>query len=184
MIKIFEKFFSSIILLLLFPILLIIYMLCLIETKSPIFTQIRLGKDKKRFKLYKFRTMNLNTPSMPSHLVESNSITKIGYFLRKYKMDELPQLFNILIGNMSFVGPRPCLPDQNELIKEREKYKIFSVLPGVTGLAQLRKIDMSDPILLVENELEMINTMTVFKYLKYISLTFLGEGRGDPAKKH
>ncbi|MCT8772285.1 sugar transferase, partial [Glaesserella parasuis] len=145
MIRILDFLFSILGLVFTFPILVIVTILGYFDTGSPIFIQERVGKNKKPFKLIKFRTMNVNTASVASHLAGSSSITKLGRFLRKTKIDELPQLINVLKGEMSLVGPRPNLFNQKELIQEREKYSVYDVLPGITGLAQLSDIDMSIP---------------------------------------
>ncbi|MCT8778654.1 sugar transferase, partial [Glaesserella parasuis] len=141
MIRILDFLFSILGLVFTFPILVIVTILGYFDTGSPIFIQERVGKNKKPFKLIKFRTMNVNTASVASHLAGSSSITKLGRFLRKTKIDELPQLINVLKGEMSLVGPRPNLFNQKELIQEREKYSVYDVLPGITGLAQLSDID-------------------------------------------
>ena len=107
------------------------------------------------------------------------AVTSLGRFLRRTKLDELPQLWNVLKGDMSLVGPRPCLPNQQELILERDSLGIFGVRPGITGLAQIRGIDMSKPKLLVETELRMLRDMSLRTYFFYISKTVLGAGRGD-----
>ncbi|MCT8518450.1 sugar transferase, partial [Glaesserella parasuis] len=165
-----------------FPILVIVTILGYFDTGSPIFIQERVGKNKKPFKLIKFRTMNVNTASVASHLAGSSSITKLGRFLRKTKIDELPQLINVLKGEMSLVGPRPNLFNQKELIQEREKYSVYDVLPGITGLAQLSDIDMSIPELLAKTDSEMIKNLNLKYYFKYIVLTALGKGFGDRVK--
>ena len=162
-----------------FPILIIVTIIGYFDTGSPIFIQERVGKDKKPFKLIKFRTMSIETKSVASHLASSASITKLGLFLRKTKLDELPQLINVLKGEMSFVGPRPNLFNQEELIVERDKYGIYSVLPGITGLAQVNAIDMSTPVLLTEIDEKMIKTLTIKSYFKYIIMTATGSGSGD-----
>ena len=119
----------------------------IIKAESPgdiIFRQKRIGKDKKIFRIYKFRTMYSEAPAdMPTHLLESPDafITKTGKFLRKTSLDELPQLFNILKGEMSVVGPRPALWNQYDLVAERDKYGANAVRPGLTGLAQIRGRD-------------------------------------------
>ncbi len=107
------------------------------DTGSSIFVQTRVGKNKKVFKLIKFRTMSVETKSVASHLASNASITKLGNFLCKTKIDELPQLINVLKGEMSLVGPRPNLFNQEELIKERDALGVYDVLPGVIGLAQV-----------------------------------------------
>lgn len=112
-----------------------------LESPGPVFfKQRRIGKDKKEFNILKFRTMKIDAPNdMPTHLLDKpdSYITRIGKFLRKTSLDELPQLFNILKGEMSLIGPRPALWNQDDLIAERDKYKANDVLPGLTGLAQI-----------------------------------------------
>ena len=151
--------------------------------KSLIFSQTRVGLGQKPFTLYKLRTMKLSTASVASHLVDANAITPFGRFLRKTKLDELPQLWNVLKGDMSLVGPRPCLPNQVELIEARAKQGVFSVRPGITGLAQINNIDMSTPELLAETDAEMIRTMSVKNYFRYLIKTVTGSGQGDAVKK-
>ncbi|HAS8154960.1 sugar transferase [Vibrio vulnificus] len=170
-------------LLLLWPVLLIVTIIGLFDTGSPIFVQERVGCNKKPFKLVKFRTMSVDTQSVASHLASTSSITKLGAFLRKTKIDELPQLINVLKGEMSLVGPRPNLFNQEELIKEREALGVYNVLPGITGLAQVQNIDMSTPQLLAKTDREMIDTLTIKNYFKYIIMTVTGSGSGDAVKK-
>lgn len=114
-----------------------------IESKGPIFfKQKRVGKNKKIFMIYKFRTMRADTPKdMPTHMLQNaeNYITKLGGFLRRTSLDELPQIINILKGDMSIIGPRPALWNQEDLIAEREKYGANSIRPGLTGLAQISR---------------------------------------------
>lgn len=172
-------FFS---LLFLWPILLIVVIIGLFDTGSPVFIQTRVGKNKQPFKLIKFRTMSVDTKSVASHLASNASITKLGAFLRKTKIDELPQLINVLKGEMSLVGPRPNLFNQEELIAERDKLGVYDVLPGVTGLAQVQNIDMSTPQLLAEIDKRMIDSLTLKDYFKYILMTATGSGCGDAVK--
>ena len=179
MIRIFDFIFSLFGVLVLWPIGLLLYIIGLFDTGSPIFIQERVGKYKKPFNLYKFRTMHVDTKSVASHLATQASITKFGSFLRKSKLDELPQLINVLIGDMSLVGPRPNLFNQTELIEEREKRNVYKVLPGITGLAQNNNIDMSMPEKLAITDNEMIRTLTVAKYFQYIIGTVTGKGQGD-----
>lgn len=135
-------FFLSLIgIIILSPILLIICLAIKIDSKGPIiFKQKRVGKNKKYFNIYKFRTMKSETPKeMPTHLLNNPDafITKVGKFLRKTSLDELPQLFNILKGDMAVIGPRPALWNQYDLIAERDKYGVNEAQPGLTGLAQI-----------------------------------------------
>ncbi|MCG3730770.1 sugar transferase [Vibrio cincinnatiensis] len=169
-------------LLFLWPILLIVTIIGLFDTGSPIFVQERVGRNKKPFKLIKFRTMSVDTQSVASHLASNASITKLGSFLRKTKIDELPQLINVLKGEMSLVGPRPNLFNQQELIKERDALGVYDVLPGITGLAQVQNIDMSTPELLAKTDKQMIDSLTVKDYFKYILMTATGSGAGDAVK--
>lgn len=164
------------------PILLIVTIIGYFDTRSPIFIQERVGKNKRPFKLIKFRTMSVDTKSVASHLASTASITKLGSFLRKTKIDELPQLINVLKGEMSFVGPRPNLFNQGELISERDSRGVYDVLPGITGLAQVSTIDMSTPKLLAETDRKMIQTLTLKNYFRYIIMTATGSGSGDRVK--
>ena len=161
------------------PIMLLIYFISLYLNGSPLFFQQRVGKNQKLFTLVKFRTMASNTGSVGTHLVDKNSITKLGHFLRKTKLDEIPQLFNVLLGQMSLVGPRPCLPNQTELVKERENRRVFDVRPGITGLAQVNGIDMSTPRKLARYDQLMIKHLSLKLYGQLIFTTALGKGRGD-----
>jgi len=165
-----------------FPILVLLTIIGLFDTGSPIFIQQRVGRNKKPFTLVKFRTMKKDTASVASHLASSASITKFGLFLRRTKLDELPQLWNVLKGEMSLVGPRPGLFNQEELTKAREAKGVFNVRPGITGLAQVNEIDMSTPELLAETDAKMISTLTIKSYFQYILMTVTGKGSGDRVK--
>jgi lipopolysaccharide/colanic/teichoic acid biosynthesis glycosyltransferase len=126
--------------------------------------------------------MHINTQSIATHLVQVKAITRWGSFLRKSKLDELPQLLNVLKGEMSIVGPRPNLVNQFELIEERSKRGVYAIRPGITGLAQIHKIDMSTPQLLANTDAKMIDQLNCFYYFKYIFLTVFGNGFGDRVK--
>ena len=166
-----------------FPILLLIMLIGFFDTGSPVFIQQRVGKKQKPFRLIKFRTMSKSTESVASHLASPSSITKYGAFLRKTKIDELPQLINVLKGDMSFVGPRPNLFNQDELIAEREKLGIYEVRPGITGLAQVNNIDMSTPKLLAQTDQRMISELSFKSYFGFILKTATGQGSGDAVKE-
>lgn len=161
------------------PFLLILTMVGFFDTGSPIFRQTRVGRFQKPFTLVKFRTMKLDTASVATHLASSSSITRFGRFLRRTKLDELPQLWNVLVGDMSLVGPRPGLFNQEELTEARAKLGVFDVRPGITGLAQVNEIDMSTPQLLAETDYRMIQSLTVLDYFRYILMTLTGKGSGD-----
>lgn len=179
MIRIFDFLFSLLGLVVGFPVLLVLTIIGLFDTGSPIFRQVRVGRHQKPFTLVKFRTMKVDTASVATHLASSASITRFGHFLRKTKLDELPQLWNVLKGEMSLVGPRPGLFNQEELAEERAKRGVFNVRPGITGLAQVNEIDMSTPALLAETDQRMIQSLTVVDYFKYIFMTVAGKGAGD-----
>jgi lipopolysaccharide/colanic/teichoic acid biosynthesis glycosyltransferase len=179
MIRILDLIFSLFGLILTSPFLLVLYIISLFDTGSPIFMQERVGRNKMPFILIKFRTMKVDTASVATHLASTSSITPFGHFLRKTKLDELPQLWNVLIGDMSLVGPRPGLFNQEELTQARSAKNVYSIRPGITGLAQVNKIDMSTPELLAKMDKEMIDTLTLKNYFKYILMTVAGSGSGD-----
>ncbi|WP_265216423.1 sugar transferase [Aeromonas hydrophila] len=179
MIRIIDFLVALLGLLLLWPVFLMVFIIGFFDSGSPIFVQERVGRHKRPFRLVKFRTMTVDTKSVASHLASTSSITKLGAFLRKTKIDELPQLINVLKGEMSLVGPRPNLFNQEELIKERDALGVYEVLPGVTGLAQVQNIDMSTPALLAKIDRQMIDTLTLTSYFRYIIMTATGSGAGD-----
>ena len=182
MIRVLDFLFSLFGLLFALPFLLILYLIGLFDTGSPLFKQERVGRNKKPFTLVKFRTMTVDTASVASHLASTASITPFGGFLRKTKLDELPQLWNVLKGEMSLVGPRPGLFNQDELTQAREAKNIYTVRPGITGLAQVNEIDMSTPQLLAETDARMIATLNLKHYFTYILQTVTGSGSGDRVK--
>lgn len=183
MIRLLDLFFAFFALVFLSPLIIILYLLIFLENKSPLFHQVRVGRNLKEFTLIKFRTMKIDTESCATHLVDSNKITKLGRLLRKTKLDEIPQLFNVLKGEMSFVGPRPCLPNQIHLIETRKKYNLYKYVPGITGLSQIKGIDMSTPVLLSKTDDKMMRNFSFIKYFYYIVLTLLGSGFGDRVRK-
>lgn len=164
------------------PVLLVLWVIGLFDTGAPLFRQERVGRYKKPFVLVKFRTMKPETASVASHLADSSAVTRFGRFLRRTKLDELPQLWNVLKGEMSLVGPRPCLFNQDELIDERDKRGVLEARPGITGLAQVNDVDMSTPKLLAETDARMIASLGVRDYFRYIVLTVFGKGTGDRVK--
>ncbi len=179
MIRIFDILFSSFGLVLFSPILIVLIIIGYFDTGSPIFRQERVGKGRRAYRLIKFRSMHVNAPSVATHLASASSITPFGSFLRKSKLDELPQLWNVFVGDMSLVGPRPNLFNQEELIHERDSRRVYSVRPGITGLAQINTIDMSTPQFLAVTDAKMIKELNTLSYFKYIFLTILGKGFGD-----
>ena len=183
MIRVIDIFLSSLGLIVFSPLIFLVYLIIYFENRSPIFYQERLGRKMKIFLLVKFRTMSVGTGNYATHLVDPKSISMIGKLLRKTKIDELPQLWNVLKGEMSIVGPRPCLTSQKELIDARLKLNIYRTKPGITGLAQINGIDMSDPLLLAETERKMLRNFNILSYFYYIILTVFGFGLGDRVKK-
>lgn len=183
MIRVIDIFLSSLGLIVFSPLIFLVYLIIYVENRNPIFYQERLGRKMKIFLLVKFRTMSVDTGNYATHLVDPKSISMIGKLLRKTKIDELPQLWNVLKGEMSIVGPRPCLTSQKELIEARLKFNIYRTKPGITGLAQINGIDMSDPFLLAETEKKMLRNFNILNYFYYIILTVFGFGLGDRVKK-
>ena len=144
-----------------------------------IFVQKRIGKNGVLFNCYKFRTMNIGTENVGSHEVNKNSITPVGRFLRSSKLDELPQVVNIIRGELSLVGPRPGLPNQKTLFEARSLRGIYGVLPGITGLSQINNVDMSTPSKIAEWDNRYIALRSITLEIKIIILTFFGRGSGD-----
>ena len=142
--RLFDFLFSIFLLIILSPILLMIAILIRLESPGPaLFKQERVGEDEERFICYKFRTMQHDTPDIATNkfINRKEYLTTAGYFLRKYSLDELPQLFNIIKGNMSIVGPRPVIPEEEELVSKRSRAGVYSLKPGVTGWAQINGRD-------------------------------------------
>lgn len=150
---------------------------------APLLVQRRVGRDGKPFRMLKLRTMRARTGDMPSHHVQATQITRLGRILRRVKVDELPQLANVLSGSMSLVGPRPCLPSQTELIEERRARDLLRFRPGITGPAQVQGVDMSEPARLASVEAAYFHHATVASDLILILGTALGGGIGDAALK-
>lgn len=161
------------------PVFVLLWVLVRFDTGAPLFRQERVGRNQKPFILFKFRTMRPDTASLATHLVDASAVTKLGLQLRRTKLDELPQLWNVLKGDMSLVGPRPCLFNQQDLIEERASKGVFSARPGITGLAQINGVDMSTPRLLAEADAHMLEGLGVIAYFTYIFKTLAGAGSGD-----
>ncbi|MDY0211702.1 MAG: sugar transferase [Desulfuromonadaceae bacterium] len=179
MIRFFDILFAMFGLIFGFPVFFIISIIGYFDTGSALFFQERVGRNQKPFVLVKFRTMEPGTKSVASHLASAASITPAGRFLRKTKLDELPQLWNVLKGEMSLVGPRPNLINQAELIAQREALGVYGARPGITGLAQVQGIDMSTPELLAQTDAKMLQGLNISAYFRYIFMTLSGRGAGD-----
>lgn len=172
--------FAFLIILLLWWLMLIIWVAIRLQSPGPgIFRQERVGRNEQVFTCLKFRTMYLSTPNAGTHEVSAASVTPLGHFLRRTKLDELPQVINILRNDMSLVGPRPCLPTQHAMIAERQSQGVFAIKPGITGLAQIRGIDMSEPAALAACDREYLLLQSLLLDLRIIIQTARGSGSGD-----
>lgn len=162
------------------PVLLATWFVIRMQGDGPgIFAQERVGRHGRTFTCYKFRTMAVGTVQAGTHEVSGSSVTPLGARLRRLKIDELPQLWNVLKGDMSLIGPRPCLPSQEELVKRRSDAGVIDVRPGISGLAQVNGIDMSNPEQLVEWDARYIALRSLILDFKLILQTVRGGGRGD-----
>ena len=152
------------------------------ETRaSPLFLQTRVGRGGRAFTMLKLRTMRAGTPHGASHEIGGDAITRTGRLLRRTKIDELPQLWNVLTGDMSLVGPRPCLPSQTQLVNEREKLGVLRLRPGITGVAQVAGLDMSRPVALAHADAAYLSPWSLARDLRLLLQTAVGKGGGDAA---
>ena len=154
----------------------IISILIKIDSIGPVIhLSKRIGKNNKIFFMFKFRTMKINTPQLSTDKLKNSKkyITKMGKFLRKTSLDELPQLFNVMSGSMSFVGPRPGLYNQKKLINKREKLGINQLTPGITGLAQINGRDLIDDKKKIQYDLKYLNERNFFYDIKIILKTII-----------
>lgn len=160
--------------------LVLVWILIRLSSPGPgIFAQLRIGRGGRKFVCYKFRTMKQGTPHAGTHEVSAASVTQIGKFLRKTKIDELPQIVNIFRDELSLIGPRPCLPTQEELIEERRIRGVLDIKPGISGLAQINQIDMSDPLRLAIWDAKYLGLRSVILDLEIALATATGRGQGD-----
>lgn len=169
--------------LIMLPLLIAIAVAISITSKGPIlFLQMRVGKHKTPYTCIKFRTMALGTKQQGTHLVSASSITRIGSFLRKTKLDEFPQAINILTGRMSLIGPRPCLPIQQDVVQERDILGVYKLTPGISGLAQVHDVDMSTPKKLAVYDQRYYASRSILVDCKIALQTATGRGQGDLVK--
>lgn len=172
------------VLVLMLPIMAFASLLIFFEDGLPIFfKQERLGKNKKIFTIYKIRTMKNDAPQLGTHAVGKGFLLKIGKLIRKIKLDEFPQLINVIIGDINLVGPRPGLVTQKMLLSERERKNIFKINPGITGLAQILGYDMSNPKKLSEVDLIYMNNKSKYVDLMILLGTFFSKYRNQIASK-
>lgn len=185
--RIIDFILAFISLIILSPIFLIISLTIKFTSEGPVFfRQKRIGKNKKEFYILKFRTMRTDTPKdMPTHLLDNPEayITKIGKFLRKTSLDELPQLINILRGEMSFIGPRPALWNQYDLITERDKYGANDIYPGLTGWAQINGRDELPIDVKAKLDGEYVNNLSFFFDIKVFFLTVISVLKSEGVKE-
>lgn len=160
--------------------LVLIWMLVRLESPGPgIFAQRRVGRNGVQFTCYKFRTMKLDTVQAATHEVSATAVTRLGWILRKTKFDELPQIWNIVRDEISLIGPRPCLPTQERLLAARRQRGILSLKPGITGLAQINGIDMSDPERLAYWDARYLALQSLALDGRILLATAIGRGQGD-----
>ena len=170
----FDIFFSLLALIILCPLLILISLLIPLFDPGPIiFKQKRVGMDGKLFYMYKFRSMPINMKNIPSNKVSNLKLNWLCRFIRRTNIDELPQLFNILKGDISFVGPRPSLPSQYDLIELRRKHSVLSFKPGLTGLAQISSYNGMDASIKADFDKKYINSISFTTDLLIILKTFL-----------
>ena len=145
------------------PIVMVLAVWIRLTSPGPaIFGQPRVGQREKPFRCLKLRTMHEGTTTLPTHEAHEDAVTRVGRVLRRLKLDELPQLWNVIRGEMSLVGPRPCLPTQKELIEHRRRLGVYKLKPGITGLAQVRGINMSNPKKLAETDAEYLKRRSLW----------------------
>ena len=175
----FDALACGLFLLLFWPILLIVIIAIRLQSPGPaIFKQIRVGKGGRPFTCYKLRTMYSGTANLPTHEVQASSVIALGERLRRFKVDVLPQLCNVLIDDMTLVGPRPCLPSQVDLVEARRRLGVLEVRPGITGLAQVNGVDMSDANRLAEIDAQYVRTQSLMGDFRLILATLRGQGVG------
>jgi lipopolysaccharide/colanic/teichoic acid biosynthesis glycosyltransferase/uncharacterized protein YbjT (DUF2867 family) len=172
--------FAVAVIMLFWWLLIIVWIWIKLDSPGPgIFAQVRVGKGGDAFTCYKFRTMKVDTVQAATHEVQQSSVTSLGSFLRKSKIDELPQVLNILFNQISLVGPRPCLPQQTELVTARRANGALDLKPGITGLGQVNKVDMSEPQKLADLDARYGRLQSLVLDIKIIMATALGRGGGD-----
>lgn len=156
-----------------------------VKRDSPgpgLFGQPRIGRNGRVFTCWKFRTMQVGTAQAGTHEVSAASVTRVGAFLRRTKIDELPQVWNILRGEIALIGPRPCLPVQTQLIEERKKRGVLDILPGISGLSQVDGVDMSDPVRLARRDADYVALRAILSDIRLILRTAMGGGQGDKVR--
>jgi len=189
--KVFNVIFSLVLLVLFSPLFLIVGVMIKLNSKGPVFfTQMRIGRNNELFKFYKFRTMKIGTPNVATDKLDSSIsyVTKTGKILRKTSIDELPQIINILKGDMTFVGPRPALYNQYELKELRTKAGVHKLLPGVTGWAQINGRDNNNDYEKTQHDSDYLNNKSLWLDIRIVFRTVFkvlrAEGILDGAHQH
>lgn len=171
-----ERLLAFIFIILSLPLFIVVLVAVSLDLKTtPIFKQLRMGKNSEPFIIYKFRTLKPNSPQIPTYeiLDYSEYCTKLGLFLRVSSLDEIPQLWNIVKGEMSFVGPRPVMLDELELNSRRTELGIYNIKPGITGWSQINGRDMLDIERKIQYDLEYLNNKSILFDVKIILLTLI-----------
>lgn len=180
--RLIDVFLAFIVIVLLSPLLIIISLIIKFQDGGPVlFKQDRVGKNKVLFRIYKFRSMPVNTANVESHEVNKITITPFGKLIRRTNIDELPQFFNIMKGDMSLIGPRPCIPSQENLINLRYEGGAYSCLPGLTGLAQVNSYDNMPNEVKAKYDNEYANTISLMNDMKIVLNTFIYLTKEPPA---
>lgn len=182
-----KRVFDIVLGLILVPIVLVFFLIfalpIAIEARaSPLFFQVRLGRFERPFRLLKLRTMKVSTPNVASHHVAADQILATGRILRRLKIDEMPQIWNVLNGTMSLIGPRPGLPSQDDLTDARRRHGVFKLRPGITGVSQIDGLDMSTPELLAKTDKTYDVPWSLRLDIGILWATATGAGSGDAAK--
>ena len=175
-----DLMFATVLIIIFWWLLITLWIVVKLDSPGPgIFAQRRVGQFGNEFTCYKFRTMAVGTAQKGTHEVSKSAVTRVGRIFRKYKLDELPQVINLIKGEMSLIGPRPCLPVQEELIYERRIRGVLTIKPGISGYAQILNIDMSEPVLLANTDAAYIGLRGLILDLRIALRTAFGSGMSD-----
>ncbi|WP_133573938.1 sugar transferase [Maritalea mobilis] len=178
-----DLMFAALVIIVFWWLLIALWIAVKIDSRGPgIFAQRRVGQFGNEFTCYKFRTMTVGTAQRGTHEVSKSAVTRVGRVFRKFKLDELPQVINILKGEMSLIGPRPCLPVQEELIHERRIRGVLEIKPGISGYAQIRNIDMSEPVFLAKTDAAYVGLRGLVLDCKIAIATAFGSGMSDKTR--
>lgn len=178
--RVFDFLISVILSLVTLPLVIIVLGIVWADCRAnPLFMQYRVGRNERPFVIFKIRTMRPDTLERPTHDISAAQLTRSGALLRRYKLDELPQLWNVCLGQMAIVGPRPCLPSQSDVIRARRAVGVFALRPGITGLAQIAGVDMSCPVELAQMDAAYLARRSIKGDWALMVQTLRGAGAGD-----